>query len=451
MKRVYFLFYALIALLQLSCKKYLDAKPDKQLVIPSTLSDLQALLDEATKMNLKQPKSGEGSADDYYLTYIDWMSITNEGNRNTYIWAGELYFNTTPNEWSELYDVVYVSNIILEHIENIERTIINQNDWDNAKGSAHFYRAYSFFRGAQLWTKAYDEPSAGMDLGLPLRLNSDFNIPSVRSTVQQTYSQIIQDALLAVKLLPANPVHKMRPSRPAAYALLARTYLSMRNYQKAGLYADSCLQLANTLLDYKDQNAGASFPFSRFNNEVVFHALMSVPQNLSNSRAKIDSNLYNLYGNNDLRKTLFFKSNGNGTFGFKGSYDGGGNLFTGITTAEMLLTRAECKARYGDKDGAMDDLNTLLVKRWKPGTFTPLSATDPLDALNKVKTERRKELLMRDIRWMDIKRYNKEGANMVIRRNLNSQLYELQPNDLRFALPLPAYVINMTGMEQNPR
>ncbi|SEM08104.1 hypothetical protein SAMN05216436_101351 [bacterium A37T11] len=57
---------------------------------------------------------------------------------------------------------------------------------------------------------------------------------------------------------------------------------------------------------------------------------------------------------------------------------------------------------------------------------------------------------MRGLRWMDIKRLNKEGANITLTRNLNGQIYTLPPNDPRFALPIPEDVIDLSGMQQNP-
>ena len=65
--------------------------------------------------------------------------------------------------------------------------------------------------------------------------------------------------------------------------------------------------------------------------------------------------------------------------------------------------------------------------------------------------ERRKELLMRGLRWMDLKRLNMEGAAITLTRTVNGQVYTLPPNDLRYALPIPEDVIAISGMQQNPR
>jgi hypothetical protein len=87
----------------------------------------------------------------------------------------------------------------------------------------------------------------------------------------------------------------------------------------------------------------------------------------------------------------------------------------------------------------------------KTGTFIPATAPDAATALALIITERRKELLFRGLRWMDIKRLNKEGANIILTRVVNNTTYKLMPNEKRYALPIPEYTISISGMPQNPR
>lgn len=443
----------LLASISFGCKKYLEKKPDQSLVVPSTFSDLQALLDNNTVMNVAISNGiGEASADNYYLPYTTYLALTTNWQRNIYIWESEIFFTDYPNDWSRIYRIINIANTVLEFVDKFEKTIQNQSQWANIKGSALFYRAEAFHRLAINFGKAYDASSASGDLGIPLRLTSDFNEATTRSNLQQTYERITEDLLRAISLLPVTAQHVMRPSRAAAHALLSRVYLSMRDYPKAGQFADSCIRITtNSLVDYSTYSASAPAPIAQFNSEVMFYSIGSI-RNLGSSRAKIDSTLYTSYASDDLRKGIFFNSNGDGTFGFKGSYDGNTlNHFFGIALDEVYLNRAECYARTGNKDAAIADLNALMIKRWKSSTWVPFSAANANEALAKILVERRKELLMRDLRWMDIKRLNKEGANIILKRILNGQTFELSPNDNRYALPLPTFVIQSTGMAQNSR
>jgi len=435
----------------ISCKKYLDEKPDKKLAVPSNVADVQAMLDYYNQLVL-DPASDEVSADDYYVTTATWQALSKEEDRRMYTWQKDNIFSLQSNDWFTVYRNIYYYNSVLDYLEKIKITADNEADWKHVKGQALMLRGRAFLQVINIWSPAYDRVTAASDLGIPLRLNGNFNEPSVRSSVQQSFNQVISDLKASIPLLPARGIHVARASRTAAYAFLARTYLAMQDYSNAGSYADSCLQLYSSLLDYNTLNAAATYPVPQFNAEMLFYSVQ-LPSILSNSRAKIDSLLYRSYTVNDCRKTVFFKDNGDGTYGFKGTYDGnsGGALFTSIATDEIYLTRAECYARAGNKIAALADLNTLLIKRYKTGTFTPVSALDASEALSKILVERRKQLLMRCVRWMDIKRLNKEGAGISLKRQVNSQLFTLAPNDLRFALPIPEDVIALTGMPQNPR
>jgi tetratricopeptide (TPR) repeat protein len=406
----------------------------------------------------KSPSFGEASADDYYMLQTNYNTRSNLVQQ-AYIWnasgQSDYIFSNAP-DWAYLYLVVYNANLCLEEIEQIERNTQNATSWDNIKGSSLFFRGRSFLRIAGIFSKAYDSSSSLQDLGIPLRLTSDFNVPSVRSNLKDTYERIILDLKASVPLLPDLPEQVLRPSKAASYAYLARTYLAMRNYDSAYRYADLCLTIKNDLIDYNDNsvvNSTASFPFTKFNSEVIHHEYDNSLSfsSITQANSRIDSNLARSYSNNDWRKVAFFKINGDGSCQFKGSYSGSGSWFTGVGTDEMYLTRAECAARLGKVTAAMDDLNTLLVKRWKTGTFTTVTALGIADALNKILIERRKELVFRDLRWIDIKRLNNEGANISITRIVNSQKYVLQPGDNRFALPLPTDIISLTSMPQNPQ
>ncbi|MCW3091105.1 MAG: RagB/SusD family nutrient uptake outer membrane protein, partial [Ferruginibacter sp.] len=422
------------------CKKYLDAKPDKTLVVPSTLDDLQAMLDFGPAV-VADPGCDEVSADNYWLTTADYLSLPGEGDRRMYTWQKDNIFQSYPNDWSALYNRIYYCNTVLAGVAAIERTTTNQVNYGNVKGQALLLRGKSFLQGAIIWANAYDEITAGTTLGIPLRLKPDFNEVTVRATLKQNFDQLLNDLMASAVLLPVKPVHVRRPSKPAAYAYLSRAFLYMRKYAEAGKYADSCLQLQNTLLDYNQLNQAASYPVAKFNAEEILYSAMA-PLQLVNGVAIVDSTLYDSFDKDDLRKFIFFKSNGNGTYQFKGSYDGSfGGQFTGVAGDEVLLTRAECYARGGNTQLAMDDLNTLLIKRWKTGLFVRFTATNAADALVLILKERRKELIFRGTRCMDIKRLNQEGAAITLKRMVNGETFLLPPNDLRYALPVPEAII----------
>ncbi|CAH0266796.1 MULTISPECIES: RagB/SusD family nutrient uptake outer membrane protein [unclassified Pedobacter] len=434
------------------CEKFLSVKSDAKLLIPKTIPDLQGMLDDVTLMNIaRTPSYGEASSDDVYYppSQIDGGS---EIARNVYSWKKFDY--QYPNEWATAYLPIYNSNFCLEGISAIERLGTNAAGWDNVKGSALFFRSFYFFLLTTQFGLGYGNGTSDQDLGIVLRLSSDFNVPSKRSTVKECLLQALSDAKGAAELLPNDPLVKFRPSKAAAYAQLARIYLYMHDYTNALYYADQCLRIKATLMDYNGDSdvvgLDLAIPFKRFNKETIFHAEMfagfsvHIPVN-----AKIDPLLYSSYEPDDLRKRAFFRAN-TGFQQFKGSYAGTANLFSGIAVDEIYLIRAECRARLGDMDGGMDDLNALLIKRWKNTViYIPRTAQGQNDAISQILMERRKELLMRGLRWSDIKRYNKEGAGIRLRRVLTGITFYLEPNAPFYALPLPNDIIEIAELKQN--
>jgi starch-binding outer membrane protein, SusD/RagB family len=457
MKYSNLLLVLLLAVSSAGCKKYLDAKPDKKLAIPSTTEDLQALLDNAGTLNQMTPSADEASADDYYLTQDTYNSLIVQ-SQMAYLWENppSLIFGT--DDWAQIYNSIYTPNVCLDALTSLPRTEGNASAWDNVKGSSLFFRALGFFRAATIFANAWDSATADTDYGIVLRLNSDFNAKSVRATMRETYDQVLADLRTAAALLPITPRHVNRPSRTAAYGLLARTFLSMREYDSCYAYANRCLQLKDDLLDYRnpgDVNIDNLFaPFTQFNKEVIFSSTLGsfIYESVYPGYARIDSTFYDSYDENDLRKYAYYMDLFGDGYNFQGTYDGTFSaLFVGIAVDEIYLMRAETHARAGRLTEAMADLNHLLVNRWRDGTFTPLEAGSPAEALQLILTERRKELIFRGVRWMDIKRLNKEGAAISITRHINGATYTLPPNDNRYALMIPDDIIRLTGIPQNPR
>lgn len=432
-----------------SCQKFLNEKPDKKLVIPATLADLQALLDNSNTMVFNDPHIAELSSDDFYLPTATWQALS-DNDRGMYTWQKDNLYESSTNAWSNLYKKIYTANTVLETLINIEQNVGNINEWNNIKGQALMVRGKSFLFAVLLWSPAYDGATANTDMGIPLRLNTDQAETSTRPSVQQTYNQAINDLSQGATLLPARGIHVIRPCKAAAYAFLARTYLAMRNYPKAGLYADSSLQVNSSLLNYNSLGTTATYPVLLDNTEVNYSTLF-FSQALIPNYGRVDSLMYNTYAVNDCRKTVFFIRNTDGTYSFRGNYTNSSGCFSGISANEAWLMRAEAYARAGNTTAALADLNTLLQMRIKTGTFIPVTATSAADALVKILLERRKELLFRGLRWMDIKRLNKEGAGITQKRIVNNQTYTLLPNGNGYALPIPEYVINLSGMLQNPR
>lgn len=447
-----FLSTGLFLLLCSGCDDFLDVKSNATYVIPKSIEDAQALMDDVFRMNeANVPTWGECFVDDYYLAEGALNFYAGGDELKFYIWDYQEYYGHI-NDWGYAYAAIYNANLAMELLGSVERNTKNQTEWANVMGSALFFRGFYFYGLLTNFAVAYDESTASNDFGIPLRLTANFNEQSVRASVSASFDQIIRDLEASVGYLPDYPSIVTRPSKGAAYAALAKVYLYKRDYEKALEYSERALQLNSQLMDFNEDadiiNANPTrTPFRKFHKETIFYAEMRAGLEYPIYRGTIDSILYQSYSSNDLRLSLFFHVPG-GLPAFRGHYSGGNRGFGGLSTNELYLTKAECLAFLDRQQHALDAIDQLLVKRIRDYSRSEQGFTRE-SLLRFVRDERRKELVYRNARFADIKRYNKEEENIWIRRLMDGKEYELEPNSTKYALPLPSDLIQITKMPQN--
>lgn len=439
---------------------FLDAVSDKKLLVPKTMDDLQSLLDNHSVMN-QSPFMAQISADDFYNT-DQGLQARELIERNSYLWADDLYEGTPDLNWNRLYEQVFYANVVLEGIESLAESEKTSLRASQIKGAALFYRAFSLHHLAAGYTLPYVQANAASDPGVPVPLSADVNEKRVRGSVEKTYGQITSDLLSAAELLPGTVSMKSRPSKPAALALLARVYLSMHQYEQALESAQQCLAASGQLLDYNTLTAdpvSAVRPFpdvfsAASNPEVIFYSPIINVGFLTAVTTIVDSTLFRSYQDGDLRRSLFFVNRGNGVINFKGSYSGRSPVttFSGLATDEIYLIAAECLARLGDSPAATAMINTLLAKRYKTGRHQEFTSSTSQQLLEFILTERRKELVGRAVRWNDLRRLNSElqRQDTLIRVHDGKRIV-LLPNAAKYTFPIPDQEIQLSGFMQNPR
>lgn len=446
-----------------SCSDKLNIKPDSNLIVPKTVAEYVDLLNNTEIIN-SFPGLLQLSADEYIIpTLANFNALTRPMLRSTYTWEKDIYQGMTKvPDWTIPYTQIFYANSVLDEIKKID--ISSDIELQRVKGWALFVRAYAFYSLVSMYAKAYDPTTATTDLGIPLKLNAAITQIVPRQTVQQTYDQIINDAMEASKLLQTNiiPDKKNQPSKTAAYAFLSRVYLSMRKYKEAEEYADKTLDFYDVLTNYNTLPIKTSSSFTYNSEEVIYFSNMRVTAYSSLTYAS--GTLYSVlpsivtsYEINDLRRTVWFRQNANGNSFIKGINNANALPFTGLATDEIYLIKAECLARRNETQTAMDKINQLLITRWNPNATTPaapyqnITSNNSTEALDKVLAERRKSLLWRSTRWTDLKRLNLEGRNILLTRKIEGKTYSLEPNSLRYILPIPDDEIALSSIQQNPR
>lgn len=437
------------------CKKFLNEKPSKNLVVASTLDDLQAVLDDGNGLNLgNYPGLLEARTDDFYIGLGGFNRLT-DTDRDVYLFKKESQPDALAilTSWTSTYKTIAIANTVIDELEFVKDG--TEPERAKIKGSALFHRALGHFLLAQVFCDVYNQKNAAVSLGIPLKKSSDIDEPIVRSSIQQTYDFIIEDLKSAVSELPEYAEYLTRPNKAAAYALLARVYLSQSKYEEALVAAQNSLKYNRSLLDFNVLDGNAAFPIHAMNEETLFFAYARGTNFLHHNReCYVDSVLYQQYEERDLRKKMFFKNVKTDKYSFKGTYMGfaSGSFFVGPTVSEVYLTIAECSVRLGLVKEARDCLNALLVTRWEKGYFQAITENNLELLLEIVIAERRKELIMRGVRWTDLRRLNldpKFKKNIVRKLEGDQNEYVLKANTTDFIYKIPRTVVSHAQIEQN--
>lgn len=456
---IHYIWLLLLAIALPACKKdFLTTIPNSFLQVPVTLEDYQAILDDE-KLFCQTPSSGVESGNEFYFLPGIELKIPSS-TWNLYRWMQQInLLEDSALDWSIPYQQVFYTNQVLEGLKKVDSTSVQAPPHHAVSGMAYFCRAYAFYNLAQLYTIPFDSATMHEQRGIPLPLSAVVSTHQVRTTVAATYDQILNDLQKAVWLLPdtISSVYRNRPSKPAAWAMLARVLLGMRRYTEAENAANHCLQLYNKLMNYDTvKMTGASNPFSMYNAETLYQSRLqdknSVTYAFQQLAGFVDTVLYKSYEAGDLRASLYYRVLPWGRIMKANYYGDNRSLFTGLATDEVYLIRAECRARLGNTITAMQDLNTLLQNRYTPAMFVARQSSSAQEALTLILKEREKELVLRGQRWTDLRRLNMEtGRAVELTRSINNEIYVLPPNDKRYTLPIPLVVIRLNNMEQNPR
>ena len=436
----------LLATVGVSCKDdFLEQKPRKSLLVPTTLDDAQAMLDNILLMNMR-PAIADIAAGQFVLIEGGLDKVDTAPERGAYLLDGDPYQGNAVLDWDRPYEQVLYANIVLDALEAMPVAVKSNARWGKVRGAALFFRARAFYELSQLFCKTYQSATAAKEPGIPMPLSSDVNLRPGRGTLAQSYDRIKVDMLEALSLLEMRTSLKNRPSGRAALAMLAKVSLSMGDYRAAGEYADRALGVDGSLIDFNGLKAGTSrsFPEVLPNNvtEVIFYTNKTGYGFFGNAVRRVDPVLLASYHANDLRKAIYFYHTAAGA-AYSSGYEGLGN-------DEQYLIGAEAWIRLGDIQKGLALLKKLMDTRYKTGTFQIAAGLDQKGALALALEHRKKGLIWRGTRWYDLKRLNAEGIfTETITRTYQGKTVVLEPGDRRYVFPIPEDEIRESGIEQN--
>ncbi len=432
----------------LACTGFLDERPNKGILIPTTVEDVRALLDNDAELNLV-PSIGLLSSDDLLISDDGYTSLGAIVEQNAYLWKADVFEGGSSADWDRSYRSIFIANVALEQLEKLPESDLASS----LKGEALFHRAHAHFMVAQIFAEVYEDQSIAS--ALPIRLDTEILARTPRASMDEYYAQILNDLNQAFEVLPEFDPIKTRPSKLAAKTLLARVYLSMEDYDSADKAASWVLsRQESSLMDYSSLNAAATYPFPQYNSEVIFYATLISQSYLStgNVNVWIHPEIYDTYAEGDLRKELYGLERPNGGVSFMGNYSGNFARFGGLALDELYLIQAECLARKGEDIEALTVLNSLLKSRFEPGMFEDIQEVSGDSLLELILEEKRKSLVFRGINWIDLRRLNRGNSlQRTVSRTVNGITYQLEPGSNRYIYPIPQNELNFNPIQQNDR
>lgn len=456
MKNRYSIILFALAITLASCRKYVE-------IDQLSVRTLKYTSDFRNTMNNNGVLEGAYS---YPILSGDDIEITDATRQNTlgdilgnvYTWAPKYTSDSQSDaDWDKLYKTIYVCNQVLDGV------LTSQNGTEAEKqriyAEALVHRAYTYLVLVNMYGKQYNAATASTDMGVPLLTTPNLFTKLNRATVADVYKQILNDLRTSISRLPAVAEYNVRPAKVSSYAIFAKTYLNMRDFNNAALYADSALALQNGLLDLKTyENVPRNIPVRLLNPEIIFSKIANVVY----PATSLSGDLLTSLGTTDLRYKLFTDVGSRFPRQFSASFTGRAStkyminefvINNGPNVPEMMLIKAECLARGGKTDDAMQIVNNLRIKRFTTANYVPLTAVSASDALRIVVEEKRREFFGTGMRWFDQKRLTLDNDFAITKnRSFKGVNYTLQPNSNLYLYPIgDKYILLNPELQQNPR
>lgn len=352
--------------------------------------------------------------------------------------------------WLAAYSTINRANHVIAKVPGlVAEGSFSEQKKSQLIGEAYFVRALAYFDLARTFGGAQIvlQPTQGVESTRGI----------TRSTVAETYAQVLSDLEEAEKLLPET-TNRIRATRKTVWALKARYYLYHKQWEQAETYAskliaDNSYQLVTPYKTFFTNNASAT-------QESVFEIAYNSSRTNSLSgewRPTLNGGTGRIGPSNDFVTLANNPDIGGGRKDLLTKIDivTGGNVQTTwwgqlyyrnpatdpvfvFRIAELYLIRAEARAEQGGAKltGAQEDLNKI---RQRAGI--PLSTANTReDLLLAIENERRLEFAFEPHRWFDLVRTGRVGA----------VLHVTDPNKFILPIPINQILIDRENLNQNP-
>jgi hypothetical protein len=426
-----FFLLVLVVIQAASCKKYLDEKPNNLIAASDAIVD--AATARAAITGAYDRVQGYYASSYPTLGVMPADNVIFNGTLSEYL---QLDQNAIPADnvitvaaYQGIYRAINSANSVIAAVPGVTDPLLTTAEKNRILGEAYFIRALGYFDLGRGWG------------GVQLQLKPTTELSGLkgikRSTLEQTYDQVLADLNQAEQLLPEDAATRNRAQKSAARALRARLYLYRKQWAEAE--ADASQVIANTkyalVQPYK---AFFTAPF------------LSAESVLELSYSANDKNSYwNLWypssagGQYTLKPSdaLVAKLNNPQAGGTRNALiAGAGNSVYGVlynTTsssidpsyliriAELYLIRAEARAQQNKLAAAAADLNAVRTRAGVP----PVTAVSQTQLLRAIEDENSLEFAFEAHRWFDLVRTARAGEVLGV-TNTHYWLFPIPNSDI---------------------
>lgn len=439
----------------ISCKKFLTIDPinavsDENPIFDKTSSE--TALRGVYRQLASSGYYGEGYVTLGYFPSGDIKNLTTGGAANLVnvnFRADDTNFNTA---WSAIYITINRANNVISKVPKVQDPLLTQQLKDQYVGEAKFIRALAYFDLARAW--------GGVQIVLEPTTSLENRREVKRSTLDETYAQVLKDLEDAEQLLP-NTLNRIRATKRTVWALRARLHLYKKEWALAEEYATKLINLSTdyTLIKpYSAWFAGNAVGTSESVFELEYSAI-----NPSAIRAQMqhptNGGTYRYAPNDRFVQLLNDPTISGGRKALIGSVTQGGttiwfgNLYYRLPAtdpayifriAEFYLIRAEARAHLDNLSattGALFDLNKVRER----AEILPSTAVTQADILLAIENERRVEFAFEAHRWFDLARTGRAKAVLeALDQNTHVEDYE-------YLFPIPITQIQLDhSLDPNP-
>jgi hypothetical protein len=433
MKTSYIKSILLIAalLVTASCKKYLEEIPNNALPTEKAITDLGTA--RAAIIGAYDRVQGYYASSYPTLGTITADNVLFNGTLSEYL---QLDQNAVPTDnvitvsaYQNIYRAVNSANSVILYVPSVVDPLLTTAERNKILGEAYFIRALSYFDLARGWG------------GVQLQLKPTTDLAGLkgikRSTLDQTYDQVLADLIQAEQLLPEDGTTRNRAQKSTARALRARLHLYRRQWADAESYATQVI--ANTkytlVKPYKGfftapfQTAESVFELAFNNNDRNTYWNLWYPSSAGGQYTLKPSDALVAKLNNPAiggTRNALIAGTGNSVYGvLYNTTSTGVDPSYVIRIAELYLIRAEARAQQNKLLEAAADLNAVRNRADVAAT----TAVTQLQLLQAIEDENSVEFAFEAHRWFDLVRTERAGTVLGL-TNRNYWLFPIPYSDV---------------------